>query len=113
ISYILLKFIEDGKIYSAYSYLNNLNIYYPLIKIIREEKNHGLRDYIYNTNIQVVEGSTGNIIKTIPTRDFFREAEYLLEEINNNQGAYSITNTEHFHNYIEFYSLKTISKVKT
>src|SRR5699024_150509 len=112
-SYTLLKLLADGKIYAADSDLNKLNIYYPLIKIIREEKNHGLRDYIYNTNIQVVEGSTGNIIKTIPTRDFFREAEYLLEEINNNQGAFSITNTEHFLNSIDVYSLKAKSTDKS
>lgn len=49
--YVLFKLLADGKIYAADSELNKLHdIYFPIIKIIREEISGELKR-IYNRKI--------------------------------------------------------------
>lgn len=44
--YVLLRLLADGKIYAADSELNKLeDIYFPIIKIIREENKGEIKEY--------------------------------------------------------------------
>lgn len=44
--YVLLRLLADGKIYAADSDLNKLeDIYFPIIKIIREEIKDEVKEY--------------------------------------------------------------------
>lgn len=104
--YVLLRLLADGKIFAADENLNRLNdVYFPIIKIIREE-----------TENETAEYTTGQIIKlfingvetmTIPAKRFDIEADKLLNSIQNgkSRGAFSIEKTEQFMNEINCYRL--------
>ena len=44
--YVLLRLLADGKIYAADSEFNRLeDVYFPIIKIIREDKKDEIKEY--------------------------------------------------------------------
>jgi len=79
--YVFLKLLADGRLNAADEYLNAIpNVYYPLIKIIRKETN-SLRDYVFNGDIDIVDGNTGIQLLTIPICEFVEKSQQLLSEL--------------------------------
>lgn len=103
--YVLLKLLADGKIYAADSELNVLDdIYFPIIKIIREEIPGEIKEYFTGENIQIFVN--GQKIKSIKRDEFKHESAILLDEINNSKGSsFSIVDTVKFMNDISSYKL--------
>lgn len=78
--YVLLRLLADGKVYAADSDLNKLeNIYFPVIKIIREENKGEIKEYFTGERIAIYV----NGIKTreVTISEFERESVRLLQEI--------------------------------
>ena len=77
--YVFLKLLSEGKLNAADSNLNAIpNVYYPIIKIIREEvtkvnskKVLTQREFSINGDIKIIDGSTNVHLLTIPIADFF------------------------------------------
>lgn len=103
--YVLLKLLADGKIYAADSELNVLDdIYFPIIKIIREEIPGEIKEYFTGENIEIFINDRR--VKSIDKGEFDRESEALLDEIKNSKGSsFSIVNTTNFMKEISCYKL--------
>ena len=95
--YVLLRLLADGKVYAADSDLNKLeNIYFPVIKIIREENKGEIKEYFTGKRVAIYV----NGIKTreVTASEFERESVRLLQEISSesSKGAFSIEATQRF-----------------
>ena len=79
--YVLLRLLADGKIYAADSELNKLeDIFFPIIKIIREEVTGEVKEYFPGRSISIY--FNGEKIKELPFECFDSEAQALLSVIN-------------------------------
>jgi hypothetical protein len=103
--YVLLRLLADGKVYAADGELNKLeNVYFPIIKIIREETKGEIKEYSTGDVIQIY--INGKRVKEVDRMDFDKESEVLLEEIRNSKGAsFSIEKTQAFMDKILCYKL--------
>lgn len=111
--YVLFKLLADGKIYAADSELNKLHdIYFPIIKIIREEISGELKEYTTGKLIEIYVNSKK--IKSVDRSEFEKESEKLLEEICNAKGsAFEIEKTENFMKGISCYKLSAPARDKS
>ena len=112
--YVLLRLLADGKIYSADENLNKLeNIYFPILKIIREEIKGEVKEYEIDKDVKIY--INGEKIKEIPTLRFEEEAINLLNEIRNekSKSSFSIEKSEEFINQIKCFKLSAPSSNKS
>ena len=110
--YTLLKLLGDGKVYAGDAMLNKMSIYYPIINIIRQEKNR--LDYRPDDTRQVVViYQDGTQISSIPMKHFSNEAMSLLGEIvSADSASFSVPATEAFMDKIGCKQLKAKSTDK-
>lgn len=110
--YALFKLLGDGKVYAGDANMNQLNLYYPIINVIRDE----LKRYEYqpDTNKKVVVISEdGQVFANIPMNNFLDESKKLFDIIKNNKATtFAIPTTETFMNSIGCAKLKASSKDK-
>lgn len=112
-AYAFLKLLAEGRLYAADSNLQKIpTIYYPLIKILREEPNGKQRNFLYENNIRIIDGNSGSLIGSIPISDFQINADLLLSEINKGQRTFSVPPVESFLNSIDVSTLKAKSTDK-
>lgn len=112
--YVLLRLLADGKIYAADDNLNKLkDIYFPIIKIIREEMKGQVKEY--NTGEEIKIYLNGLEIDNIPSSIFHEEAHSLLNTIKNGEtkGAFSVERTEKFMDQIGCLKLSAPSRDKS
>ena len=111
--YVLFKLLADGKIYAADSELNKLHdIYFPIIKIIREEISGELTEYKTGNIIDIF--INGKKIKSVEKSEFKKESKQLLEEISDAKGsAFRIEKTENFMKGISCYKLSAPARDKS
>ncbi len=111
--YVLFKLLADGKIYAADSELNKLHdIYFPIIKIIREEISGELKEYKTGNVIEIY--INGKKIKSVDRNEFEKESEQLFDEICNAKGsAFQIEKTENFMKGISCYKLSAPARDKS
>lgn len=107
--YTLLKLLGEGEVYAGDENLNKIkDLFYPIVKILREEANYQREgDYVE----VLTEDNT--LLLCIPANDFIEQAEYLLSEIKENSGAFSVAETEAFMHKIHCSALKAKSSDKT
>ena len=111
--YTLLKLLGEGKVYAGDRDLNKIqNLFYPIIMILRQEK-EGNFNYKLQDRDVVIQTPDGKELLRLPASVFLVEAEQLLKAINENDGAFSIPQTEAFMNRIYCHSLKAKSVDKT
>ncbi|MHA1148249.1 MAG: HpaII family restriction endonuclease [Promethearchaeota archaeon] len=105
--YVFFKLLADGVLHAADSDLQKIEeIYYPIIKIIRQEIS-GNWEYYKNSVIRVVNGETGETAVEIPVEAFKNNATRLLEEIRESSArAFAIPSIETFMNSIEVRAIK-------
>lgn len=110
--YTLFRLLGEGKVHAGDANLNKLNIYYPIINIIREESKH----YEYKPNHEqhiVVIDEDGLEYARISMDRFMSESESLLQEIKkNSQRAFTVPDAESFMGRIGCTKLKAPSKDK-
>lgn len=111
--YTLLKLLGEGKVYAGDQNLNKIqNLFYPIIMILRQEKQGNFNYKRQEANV-VIQTPEGEELLTIPASVLLKEAENLLMAINENDGAFTIPQTEIFINSIYCNSLKAKSSDKT
>ena len=97
--YALFRLLDQGKIYAADNKLKKIDdIYFPIIKIIREESIKKIVDYTIDENNKTIKIFLNNShIKDIPMETFRIEADELLKNIKiGGQRAFEIESTENF-----------------
>lgn len=110
--YTLFKLLGDGKVYAGDAMLNKMNVYYPIIDIIRQESNR--IDYQPDETRQIVIiDKNGTQLLSVPMSRFTSEAESLFGEITSAKGAsFTVPATETFMKSIGCNQLKAKSTDK-
>lgn len=112
--YVLLRLLADGKIYAADDELNKLeDVYFPIIKIIREENKGEIKEYTTGEIVSVY--INGSKVKELPASQFEEESENLLNEINSKAltGTFSVERTQNFMDKIFCYKLSAPASDKS
>lgn len=110
--YTLFRLLGEGKVHAGDENLNKLDIYYPILNIIRQEN----KLYEYKPDIKhdiVIIDEDGTEFLRIPMERFIVEADALLSSIKNaNHSSFAIPETECFMNKIGCSKLKAPSQDK-
>lgn len=110
--YTLFRLLGEGKVHAGDAMMNKMDIYYPIINIIREESNR----YEYKPDAQrdiVVIDEDGKEYARIPMTRFLDESKKLFSGIKSAQGrVFSMPASEAFMNEIGCRSLKAPSGSK-
>lgn len=110
--YTLFKLLGDGKVHAGDANMNKLELYYPILNIIREES----KRYEYKPNTDkkiVVVDEDGREYARISMNKFVEESSKLLSEIKTaKQRAFEIPETEAFMGEIGCSKLKAPSTDK-
>lgn len=111
--YVFLKLLADGRIYAADSDLNKLDdIYFPIVKIIRENMSEGANEYITGEVIDIYVNDEK--VKTIEKNKFEEQSRVLIAEIRESKGsAFSLPNIQTFMDEIFCYSISAPAKDKS
>jgi type II restriction enzyme len=109
--YTLFKLLGDKELHPGNSEIKKIqNLVYPILKILRTEVN-GNFEYSIEDDIVIISGNEE--VFRIPILEFQHKAKYLLTEIKNNTGTFSVPEIEEFMQSINCLSLKANSSAKT
>lgn len=110
--YTLFKLLGDGKVHAGDADMNKLELYYPILNIIREES----KKYEYRPDADqhiVVIDEDGHEYARISMNRFVQESKSLLAGIKNGKGlSFKIPASEAFMNEIGCTTLKAPSSNK-
>lgn len=111
--YTLLRLLGEGKVHAGDADLNKLDLYYPILNIIREES----KRYEYKPDTEqniVVIDENGTEYARISMDKFMAESASLLDAIKSTSGdrVFEVPNTECFMNQIGCSRLKAPSHDK-
>lgn len=114
--YTLLKLLGEGKVYAGDQNLEKIkNLFYPIIEIIRQEK-EGVYNYKTCEADIVIVTADGTELLRLPASKFLSEAETLLNAIHEKPAgarSFPIARTQAFMDRIYCSSLKASSSDKT
>lgn len=111
--YVFMKLLSQGKVYAADEKIQKLqNIYYPILKIIREEQKGKTIDYIIEDD-EIKVKKQSQVIKTISKREIDEKANDLLEAIKKSKGSFELDRIEKFVNKMEVTKIKAPSRDTT
>jgi len=110
--YTFLKLLGEGRLYAADADLNKIStIYYPILKILREEPSGNL-EFTRNSKIEVID-TNGKIQLEISIDDFKDKSVKLLNEIQKSSSrSFEVPEILHFMNSIQITKLKAKSQEK-
>ncbi len=107
--YAFLKLLSQGRIYAADENVQRIDdIYFPILKIIREEHLGERLEYIIddlNVHIEV----HNNRIMTVPRSELGEKANYLLEQIAVHSNSFEIEDIAEYVNGIRVTKIKAPS----
>ena len=110
--YTLFRLLGEGKVHAGDANMNKLDLYYPILNIIREES----KRYEYKPDVNqhiVVVDEDGTEYARISMDRFMQESASLLEKIKSaKKSAFEIPASEAFMNTIGCTKLKAPSKDK-
>ena len=110
--YTLFRLLGEGKVHAGDANMNKLDLYYPILNVIREESNRYEYKPDVNQHIVVVD-EDGTEYARISMDRFMQESASLLEEIKSaKKSAFEIPASEAFMNTIGCTKLKAPSKDK-
>lgn len=111
--YTLFKLLGEGKVHAGDAEMNKLDIYYPIVNIIREES----KKYEYRPNIEqqiVIIDENGTEYARISMNKFMTESALLLDEIKSaSNRSFEVPRSESFMAEIGCTKLKAPSKDKS
>ena len=111
--YALLKLLADGKLYLGDEYFEKIpDVVYPIIKIIRHEKERQV-EFSIGDNLIII--SAGHLLFRIPIVDFIKNASLCFEKIKSvrqSKGSFQIEEIEIFLSSFSITNLKAKSSVK-
>jgi hypothetical protein len=110
--YAFLRLLATGKLFAADESLNRIeNMFFPVIKIIREEVRGTKYDYLTGGKVKVCLGDT--VVLEVPAAEFEIEADRVFGEIiKRGTTTFSVDETERFMRRIYVNKLKAPSADK-
>ena len=98
--YTFFKLLSQGRVYAADENVEKIDdVYYPILKIIREETNCEKVEYVISDeNVNIVLHT--DIVKTLPRQILEREAAKLFEQILRHNGSFELDEIANFANSI-------------
>ena len=110
--YTLFRLLGEGKVHAGDANLNKMDLYYPIINIIREESKRYEYKPNHTSHIVVID-ENGHEYARISMKKFLEESKSLLGAIKDtSQRAFAVPNTECFMGKIGCSKLKASSKDK-
>lgn len=111
--FVFLKLLADGRLYAADENLNPIpDVFYPVLKILRQESDNENWEYSRNGQIQIVNAATGEII-FVEIQAFVEYSSILLNAIRRSAGsAFAIAEISDFLSSIRVSRLKSPSRDK-
>ncbi len=110
--YTLFRLLGEGKVHAGDENLNKLELYYPILNVIREESKKYEYKPCSEQNIVVVDEDGKEFVR-VSMDKFMKESANLLDEIKaGSKSAFAIPATECFMNQIGCTKLKAPSKDK-
>ncbi len=100
-AYVFLRLLANGKLFAADEQLNRMqDMFFPIIKIIREETVGASYEYLPNHSSTEVEiYLNGEHVLRLPAKTFENEASHLFTEINRRGaggGTFEVSRAESF-----------------
>lgn len=94
--YVFCYLLKEGILKTADKDLNAVeNVYFPIVKIIRNENMGRVLDYCPGTMVKIYEGDT--LIREIPNEEFAQIVDVLKDKIRTGRGrAFKISEVEDF-----------------
>lgn len=114
--YVLLRLLAQGKIHAANEEVQKIeNIYFPILKIIREEIKQQKHEYVVDSKEEKINiYFNGKLINILKQKEFDDQATDLCLQIKRGTNrAFSIVQTERFMNKIGCNRLTAPSSDKT
>lgn len=107
--YAFLRLLSQGRVYAANEKVEKIdNVYYPILRIIREEQKGEVYDYCIDGDDVVVETQSCRVA-TIDRNLLGEEADKLLKEIAIHSGSFEVEEVASFVNGIKVTKLKAPS----
>lgn len=111
--YAFLRLLSQGRMYAANEHVERIDeVFYPILKIIREEMPGEVYDYRLDGEVVVVENQSKRIL-TIDRKKLGEEADKLLKEITAHNGSFEVKEIASFVNGIKVTKLKAPSSDTT
>ena len=86
--YAFMKLLSQGRVYAANEKVEKIeDVYYPILKIMREETRGEIIDYIIGDN-QINVEMHANRILSIDRKEMGNQADRLLSEIATHSGSF-------------------------
>lgn len=99
--YTFIKLLNDGRIYAANENLQRMSetMYFPIIKIRREETKGEILDYCTGEKIKIYHND--NFVKEIDLCDLSEQSEFLYNEMfSQTKGNLKLHDMEEFNNFL-------------
>ncbi|MFA6883873.1 MAG: HpaII family restriction endonuclease [Paludibacteraceae bacterium] len=95
--YVLFKLLGEQKIHAGDGMLNKLEVYYPILKILRDELLRHM-EYSYDKDIVIVT-ENGNEVSQVNISEFMTQSEHLfkvMKDGGNGNGAFELPSLNDF-----------------
>ena len=107
--YAFLKLLSSGRIYAANEKVERIeNVYFPILKIFREEKAGQRVEYIIEEQNVVIEVDSIRLF-SVPRSELDEKANYLLEQIASHSNSFEIEEIAQYVNGIRVTKIKAPS----
>ena len=111
--YAFMKLLSQGRVYAANEKVERLSdVFYPILKIVREEKKGEVIDYVItedNVNIEI----QSETILSVSRKELEENANLLLKEIVTHSGSFELEEVAKFVNGIRVTKIKAPSSDTT
>ncbi len=105
--YTFFKLLADGKLHAANADLSlNPTSYYPIVKIIRQQKSFTFEYVLNNTNVSISKSDEDAVLRTIGRDELATAAADLLSAISQAKATFEVPAVDAILNQCEITSLK-------
>lgn len=107
--YAFMKLLSQGRVYAANEKVEKIDeVYYPILKIMREETKGEVVDYVIHDNQICVEIQSNKII-SVDRTEMENQANKLIKEIASHSGSFELEEIAKFANGIKVTKIKAPS----
>lgn len=107
--YTFMKLLSQGRVYAANEKVEKIDeVYYPILKIMREETKGEVIDYVIDNDLVHLEIQSNRIL-SIPREELDANANLLLKEIASHSGSFEVEEIADFANGIKVTKIKAPS----
>lgn len=111
--YVFLKLLSQGRVYAANERVERIDdVYYPVLKVMREEQKGHVIDYVINDNSVNIEVQSRTVM-TVSREKLNDTANRLLREISVHSGSFELEEVAEFANGIKVTKIKAPSSDTT